>query len=190
MVTFRSIKGPKMGDFLPLFDRNVCGICLLEGHIDAGILRARQRGKRRYVVEALLNFRRERNLRRLGQLQLGFGSLRRGWAWRWSGRGRWRADGDGFYFDARRGCFGYCGRGSWCFGFRFRFGWGGSNRGGAAKAVDRLGHRIRLPGRQLGRGGGTGVGSRSGLRLRGSAGRQRKASKNDKKTARCHGNPP
>ena len=184
-MTFRSNKGSKTGGFLPLFDRNVRGIRLLEGHIDADILRARQRGKRRHLVDAVLDFWRDRyrggDLRRRGKLGLRFGSLRWGRARCWCGR--WRADGDGFYFDARRGCFGYCGCGSWCFGFRFRFGWGGSNRCGVAQAVDRLGDRIRLPGRRLGRGDGTGFDSRSGFCLRSSTGRKRKAGKNDKKSA-------
>ena len=97
------------------------------------ILRARQRGKRRYVVETVLNFRWDGNLRRIGQLQLGFGSLWQGRAWCWC----WRVDGDGFYLW----CWGLNGRGCgrWYLGFRFWFGWGGSDGGGVAQAVDRLG---------------------------------------------------
>ncbi len=191
-MTFRSTKGPKMGGFLPLFDRNVLGIGLLEGHIDAYILRARQRGKRRYVVEAGLDFWRDGDgrghPRGLGQFQLGPGPLRWGRTGCWCRCGRWRADGDGFYLW----CWGLDGRGygRWCLGYRFWFSWGGSNGGGVAEAVDRLGQGIRLPGRRLGRGGRAGFGARSGFRLGGSAGRQWKAGKNDKKTARCHGNPP
>ncbi len=179
-----------MGVFLPLFDRNVLGIRLLEGHIDAYILRARQRGKCRYAVEAGLDFWRDGDgrghPRGLGQFQLGFRPLR----WGRTGCGRRGGEGDGFYLDAWRGGLDGRGDGRGRLGFRFRFGRSGRDRGGVAKAVDRLGQGIWLPGRWLGRGGRAGFGSRSGFCLSGSAGRQWKAGKNDKKTARCHGNPP
>ena len=88
------------------------------------------------MIEAVLDFWREGDLRGLGKLKLGLGPLRWGRTGRWCGR--WRADGDGFYFDARRGCFGYCGCGSWCFGFRFWFDRDWCDGGGVAQAVDRL----------------------------------------------------